>query len=387
MKMDQRSHASVAYLVHDLEDAAVKRRVQLFLGEGCTVAVGGFRRRAKSKTTTCEYKVEGQCPVLELGRTHDARFGQRVVTVLKRFIFSGEIQEFTASSTVIVARNLEMLLLAWRVRLPKQRLVYECLDIHRMMIGGGVASSCLRWIERKLLSRADLLLISSPAFVKHYFQSHQGYRQSALLAENKAVSDLRSKNFESKRINRQYTWRIGWFGMLRCRKTLEILSTLVQNSAGGIEVIVAGIPSPAEFLDFEASINAVKGMQYQGVYQSSELQALYASVDFIWAIDYFEEGGNSDWLLPNRLYEGLANGVVPIALGDTETGHWLERNGVGWVVRQPERELLPAIQCLDEVHYTKMCRAIASLDSSRICQTPEEKRRILAAIIGSGGGT
>ena len=37
-------------------------------------------------------------------------------------------------------------------------------------------------------------------------------------------------------------------------------------------------------------------------------------VHFTWAIDFYEAGANSDWLLPNRLYEGGAHGAVPIAL-------------------------------------------------------------------------
>jgi succinoglycan biosynthesis protein ExoL len=52
-------------------------------------------------------------------------------------------------------------------------------------------------------------------------------------------------------------------------------------------------------------------------------------VHFTWAIDYFEAGQNSDWLLPNRLYEGSAQGAVPIALNSVETGRWLAARDAG----------------------------------------------------------
>ena len=45
-----------------------------------------------------------------------------------------------------------------------------------------------------------------------------------------------------------------------------------------------------------------------------DLAAIYGEVHFTWAIDFFEEGLNSSWLLPNRLYEGCRFGAVPIAM-------------------------------------------------------------------------
>jgi succinoglycan biosynthesis protein ExoL len=61
-------------------------------------------------------------------------------------------------------------------------------------------------------------------------------------------------------------------------------------------------------------------------------------VHFTWAIDFYQEGANSTWLLPNRLYEGGLHGAVPIALRDVETGRWLQQHGLGLLLELPLEE-------------------------------------------------
>jgi hypothetical protein len=86
-----------------------------------------------------------------------------------------------------------------------------------------------------------------------------------------------------------------------------------------------------EFGDFHAEV-ASPGVRFLGAYGPEDLERLYGQVHFTWAIDYFEEGQNSKWLLPNRIYEGCLHGAVPVALDGTETASFLRANGVGIVL-------------------------------------------------------
>ena len=44
---------------------------------------------------------------------------------------------------------------------------------------------------------------------------------------------------------------------------------------------------------------------YGGPYRNpDDLEEIYRPIHFICAVDYLDEGTNSDWLLPNRIYEG-----------------------------------------------------------------------------------
>ncbi|PNU03173.1 glycosyltransferase [Novosphingobium guangzhouense] len=375
MELDQTPQASVAYLVHDLTDAAVCRRVDLLIGEGFVVKLGGFRRHAITRHASLANSVT------DLGQTKDARLGQRIAAILRHMLAPAAIKEHCAGSSVIVARNLEMLVLAWRVRKPGQRLVYECLDIHRLMLGTGGKSRLLRKLERWLLVRTDLVIVSSPAFADRYFRQKQGRRDHVLLVENK-VAAAQARKAPLPRADNDAAIVVGWFGMLRCRQTFEHLARLVRESGGRIQVLVAGIASSAEFPDFAAEIREVAGMTYSGQYAAQDLGALYAAVDFVWAIDYFEEGLNSAWLLPNRLYEGLAQGVVPIALRNVETGRWLARHGVGLLIDDAGKDLPGKLITLSPEERRSMRLAIAALPEEALYQTGRERRSIARAIAG-----
>jgi succinoglycan biosynthesis protein ExoL len=89
---------------------------------------------------------------------------------------------------------------------------------------------------------------------------------------------------------------------------------------------------------------------------------MYGGVHFVWTIDYYEAGGNSDWLLPNRLYEGPLHGAVPLTLRNVEAGRWLHRRGCGVLLGEPVEENLAAFLAnLDARHYAECERAVAGL--------------------------
>jgi succinoglycan biosynthesis protein ExoL len=324
---------------------------------------------------------QGTGAIVNLGRTIDARLGQRAALVLRYVLSPGPLRRLCGQAPVIVARNLEMLVLAARVRGRRQRLVYECLDIHRLMLGTGRKSRLMRWIERRLLARTDLVIVSSPAFARDYFAGRQGRRDGVLLVENKVPAERRNADAPVAG-GEADVLTIGWFGMLRCRKTLEQLAKVAGESEGRIEVVIAGIPSPAEFPDFADRVAALPGLRYLGPFRQEDLARLYGAVDFVWAIDYFEEGLNSDWLLPNRLYEGLAHGVVPIALRHVETGRWLARHSVGLLVDDPVAELPRLLAGLTPSKHADLRGAIAALPEAALFQTRAERREIACAIAG-----
>jgi succinoglycan biosynthesis protein ExoL len=125
-------------------------------------------------------------------------------------------------------------------------------------------------------------------------------------------------------------WRIGWFGAIRCRKSLDLLSAFTRKMDGRFEVVLRGRPAYSEFEDFDGFVAREPFLRFEGPYRNPEdLAAIYGEVDFTWAIDFFEEGQNSRWLLPNRLYEGCRHGALPIVLDGTETARLALQRGVG----------------------------------------------------------
>ncbi|NRA16445.1 MAG: hypothetical protein HRU04_13185 [Oceanospirillaceae bacterium] len=323
---------NILYLVHDLSDPAVKRRVDMLRSGGADVRLAGFSRSAWES-----YK-DGVC----LGYTKDGAFIQRLIMVLICCIKIGRLYRMTKGVDVLIARNLEMLILA---RLLTNRfhrhnknitLVFECLDIHRLLTLDDFKSSILVAVERWLVKSSKLVITSSPAFIKNYFGPIAKHRTPYLLLENKLfyLKGNEYKNVGRKVGTRQNqdenSWTIGWYGVLRCQKSLDLLDELCDRFQGKIKIKLRGRPAYTEFRDFDSQVNNSPHMSFLGEYQyPDDLSELYSTVDFTWAIDFFEEGGNSEWLLPNRIYEGGAFNTVPLYIISTQIAKKLKALSVG----------------------------------------------------------
>lgn len=365
------------YIVHDLHDSAVIRRVRMLRAAGAEVVVAGFRRRDEVPT-----EVAG-ATAIDLGRTKDARFFQRVAAVLRNVALPERLLASARGCDVIIGRNLEALALALRAKkaAPRARLVYECLDIHRLLLGRSRPARLLQAIEGWMLGKVDFVLTSSPAFDRDYFARRKMLRAPVKLLENKLlVIDGEAPQPQSPEAGPP--WVIAWFGMLRCAKTFDILADLAERHAGRIEIHIAGRPSPAVFEDFEARVAAAPHMRYFGPYGTEDLPRLYQPCHFAWAIDYFEEGLNSKWLLPNRLYEATSFGVVPIALRSVETGHWLDTHGAGLTIDDDLAEL-DLLGSMSPKRYAVFRAGVASIPREDLIATIEDCRDLVATLEGT----
>jgi succinoglycan biosynthesis protein ExoL len=374
----------IAYFVHDLSDPAVARRVRMLQAGGAQVSVLGFRRSDTGPP------LDG-AEVVELGRTYDARFAQRIGQVAATIARSGALRPALAGADVVLARNLEMLAVATAARrrhASRAGLVYECLDVHRLMLGGGAGGAGLRALERWLMKSAQLLVVSSPAFVERYFAPRQGLGRRGppvLLVENK-VLDL-SGAPPPNRSGRPPgpPWRIGWYGAIRCRRSLDLLGRLAARRPDLVQVVIRGRPALTAFEDFDAQVAAGgPALGFAGPYTAQDLARLYRDVHFTWAIDWFEAGTNSDWLLPNRIYEGGRFGAVPLALSGVETGRWLATRGVGLLMDDPEAELEGLLETMTPARYRTLESAAAAVPAETFAAGLEDCRELVRRLAETG---
>lgn len=372
----------IAYFVHDVTDPAVGRRLGMLRASGAEVSVIGFRR-----SDTVATELDG-APVFDLGRTYDAQLGDRAGRVIDWMLNAARFKARVQGAQIFMARNLEMLGIASaarRLSRPRPALVYECLDIHWLMLSNTAAGRFLRLAERRLLEQTRLLIVSSPAFLSRYFEpAHEIGRLGVkpLLIENKHL-DLAARSAPAWPARRPGPpWRIGWFGCLRCRKSLDLLTALAARRPDLVEVVIRGRPTPAVFPDFADIVEGVPGMRYGGPYQPGETRALYRDCHFSWAIDYYDEGRNSAILIPNRIYDAGAHHCVPLALAGVETGRWLARHGVGVLMEDPLRELEAFFERLDADGYRALEQRMAALDPNVFRADRAECERIHSALVG-----
>ncbi|WP_431272876.1 glycosyl transferase family 1 [Dankookia sp. P2] len=351
----------LAYLVHDLGDPAVARRLDMLAPTLKDAVVIGFHRAATPPATVAGW------PAVPLGRTEDARLGRRILSVLRARLRLGEIGRHVRGATVVMSRQLETLALARAARTrfaPGAMLVQECLDVHRLLVGASLKNAALRRLEGWLLRGCDLLLVSSPAFVReHLAPAHGVALPPVMLVENKVLAAELSGQAPPPARVAGPPWRIGWYGVIRCRQSLLLLAALVRQFPGRVEVEIRGRPARNVIPDFDAVVAATPGLSFLGPYdRRRDLPAMYGGVHFAWAIDYYEAGANSDWLLPNRLYEGSLHGAVPITLARTETGRWLAGRLAGVLLQEPLEAALPAYFAgLDAARYSAAAAAIAAI--------------------------
>ena len=130
---------------------------------------------------------------------------------------------------------------------------------------------------------------------------------------------------------------IGWFGILRCRRSLACLDALTRSAPGQYRIEMRGRPALDAMPEFPAVVAANPDLVFEGAYRNPEdLAGIYGAVDLAWLIDRMDAGSNSDWLLPNRLYESCRHGVAPVALAGTETAAFLAKRGLGLIL--PSRD-------------------------------------------------
>ncbi len=368
----------VAYFAHELADPAVRKRVRMLEAGGCAVSLLGFERVRGAPTA---HEATGHI----LGRTRNQLMFARIGSVILAIPRALRIQSLWRDADFFMARNLEMLILVTlltRVVRPGARIIYECLDIHRLMLSAGIVGAAIRTVERACLKRCALIVTSSPAFERNYFRKTQRFAGEILLVENKVLA--LTSLAPAPPLAAGPPWIIAWCGVLRCRRSFEALRDLAVASEGRVLIQLWGTPALDQIPNFHEVVAATPNMVFQGRYEPDQLADIYASAHFAWAIDFYEAGGNSDWLLPNRLYESLAFGAAPIAITGTETARWLGAHRVGEVLDAPiEKNLGPFLAGLTSDAFRLLRAAVLQLDPDLTRFTPAACRALAGRLAGN----
>jgi hypothetical protein len=367
----------IAFFGHDSTESTIKKRVRAFQFYGASVIGFMFSRSSKMSTDTPSWIN------VPLGMTYSRRFGDRSFKLFKAVAQIWRHRSLVRQADILYARNLDMLCIAVLSRLIARadgRVVYEALDIHPYLTENRPTGRVLRMLERRLLPSISLLVVSSPTFVSRYFEPIQGYRGPWYLLENKLPGFL-AKTVSP--VIRQRTdnspWIIGWFGALRCRRSLALLSAVAKKLGNRVRVHIRGIPTKEEGIT-EALLGEIcaqhSNIDYFGSYRNpDDLEQIYGAVDFAWSVDYSAAGFNSDWLIPNRVYESGLYGVPSIARCSTSTGDFVERQKSGWCFDEPfEANVSRFLGGLSRSSYNATVASLASRDRTIFADLGDTER-------------
>ncbi|MEM9475133.1 MAG: glycosyltransferase [Pseudomonadota bacterium] len=363
--------ARIAAFAFDIAEAAQIRRIQSLRAIGHDVVSLSFRRANMNRELRPDW------PDLPLGVTRNESYLRRLLDLARATLRGVRGRQILQGTDIWIARNFDLLVLAILLRRltgrREVRLVYECLDIHGLFTRDDRVGRTMRWLERRALARVDLLIVSSPGFLREYFLPLQGFQGQSALIENKlwlgAGPDLRPKT--ARRADPDHPLRLGWVGSLRCAASLKILAGVAETLGQGIEIAFHGNVHRHAVPDFDAILARHQNMRHFGPYAyPDDLAGIYGACDLVWAQDLWQRGANSDWLLPNRIYEASYFGCPSIALKGTETGTRVATDGLGFVVDAATPEALITV-------LTRLSRDENSAVADGLLQRPETAFRLM----------
>ncbi len=383
----------LVFFGHNRKDAAIVRRVHAFMNVGVDVTGFMFRRDGEPEQPGPAWKN------VDLGMVEHCQHAQRIWTLLRAIWRSASHRNLLRNADIVYARNLDMLALAFVglifVGKDRPKIVYECLDVHAAMTKSGFAGAVIRWFERLALRHIDLLVVSSPGFIRNYFDPIQNYRGPHTLLENKIYfADEIVARPAPEELPQNFTepLTIAWVGILRCQATLDLLKQLAHAEGDKVLIRFHGIISEFLIPDFKAQIEPFANIVYEGPYQWPQgLVKAYQGVHLVWAQELSWSGHNSDWLLPNRIYEGSYFGALSLCVDGTETGRVVGERGLGYVLADSQPQtLIDFVRSLDFEDILVKRRALMNQPASNFMADSDDARDLIRDILSvsavSAGG-
>ena len=279
----------VVLFVPDITDVSTIKRVEAFAANGIAPTVFGFRRARYNRN------FQPPWPHVELGRTADQKYFHRVLALFAAVRHLLGNRRIFVEATLFYARNIDQLLLALLARWwfhPKAEIVYEVLDLPPILTKRGPVAALVRWLERRCLTQIKLLVVSSPGFVRNYYLAVQQYQKDWFVLENKlqaSVLDTAQRpspgSGRTKTNWQSYRWVVGYFGLIRGQQTFDLITRLAERLSDQVLFKFSGIMTTVDSASFVAALERNKNMVFEGDYVSPrDLQRLYSSVDFAWAL-------------------------------------------------------------------------------------------------------
>lgn len=368
----------------DSAEASQIRRIKSLMALGHDVHAFTMRRGDKSQPFDTEF------PNTHLYWTDHEKLLKRAFVVAGSIVKMTGYREKLRSADVILARNLDMLAIAWAARFLANAtnvpLVYECLDIHKSMTGDGQKSKALRRAERWLLARCQMLVTSSPAYLTEYFEALQGYAGPSMLWENKIVPSaaLPDRSIIPP-VPDTGKLRLGWVGSIRCRPSLLLLRDLARRLGDEIEIHIHGKVHEHALPDFQSLISGTPNIDYHGPYvYPSELPCVYETCDLVWNIDLWLRGGNSDWALSNRLYEASWCGRPSIGLKGTAIGSYIDDHDLGWTLKgETPEECERLLKFLSRSYLVTQSNKLLARAESEFVSDGSELQAVIDELVGA----
>ncbi len=319
------------YVGVDATNPTLILRIRSFLRAGVELTGFTFRRNKFNTDFVPEWDN------VHLGETVDRNYLARLPAMVKGLWRMLKRRKTIRDADFIYARNLDCVVIAALAKTltrSKAKLVYEVEDVQEVFFFQTLKGAIFRLVERWVLRQSNLLVVMSPGFVRGYFQPTQGYDGPWYALENRVQTDDVSENTGTEPWE-EITDRvvIGWFGTLRCTKSMAILEEVAQRMGDKVEIYTRGYPTETGMEAYQEILDRNPNWTYENEYTiPQDLPDMYRRVHYSWCMDFLDEFGNSPLLLACRMYQGGYYGAVPLVVEGSEMVNWLGEHDVGHVI-------------------------------------------------------
>jgi hypothetical protein len=333
----------ITFILPVLADSYYQRRVEKLTDHGVQPTILGFQRNYYQGKSW-------QQNVIKIGSIDRGKYRNRFFALLKSIF---PVRKYSKGTDVIYCFNLETLLIGWAANLfrnSKTQMVYDVADIWPYLIKKGMAGSVLRSVEKFLVKRTAMVVVTSSAYIDGYFHGVQKLIDTRYhVIENKVEPETKNhtNNLPSPAgIDEEQTEipiRIGYFGVIRCRHSLQTLQQVVEEGRGKFLLYLRGIFIGMDHL--KSDILKSEYVEYGGPYISpDDLPELYKNIDLTWAAFYHAQS-NVRWARATRFYQACYFQSPMIVQYNTQDGSIAQKLNLGLSVdiansKQASRKIL-----------------------------------------------
>lgn len=372
----------IAVLGGDATNPTLILRIRSFMRSGADVDAFTFRRR--------KYNVEYQpdWPNTHLGETVDRNYLRRLSRLARAAVRLWQQRARFRRVDAIYARQIDLLALAlfakW-VSGSRAKIVYEVEDIQAVYFRADPVGALFRAIERHVLKHIDLLVPLSPGFLHGFYEPVLSYTGPSFVLENKIQpGERRGIATPVGRVWEDITdrWVIGWFGTLRCPKSMALLERIAERLGPKVEIYTRGYPTETGLDVYMQIVDRHPNWIHEGEYSiPDELEAMYGRVHFSWCLDMLDEHGNSQLLRACRVYQGGYYGAVPLVMAGTEMDRWLGEAGVGHAFAPPYADAIVSfLESVDPARYRAERQDIMARRDTLFLEDGRETQALMATI-------
>lgn len=208
---------------------------------------------------------------------------------------------------------------------PGLRLIWDISDVNPRLLGGGLGSAVLRFMERVLVRRANLLFLTSPTFYDRYY--------APLIARTRVriVENLHShaQRAEVPAPPSKGPLRIVMAGIFRSPEVLRLIDECARLLGPQVVFDLYGYPGrgfPAELMEVLAANPQVRLM---GAYDGSQFNEIYREAHLVWGFVDPTENDNEKWLLTNRIYDAMTQRRPILTNSGTASGDYVTAHRLG----------------------------------------------------------